>query len=156
LFSPLWLTAVVALVGMASWAEIVNQFDQNVPFRLGWVRATRQRGLRVIIPFVNNLSRVAADRDYADPVHGSITCDTVGVEVSVVAHFRVVDAMGAVDITERRRCYRTERSDRAFESGWSNRSRQTLSETAGMDLDVSEILGRNRAKWGIEVNLVEL
>jgi hypothetical protein len=46
LFSPLWLTAVVALVGMASWAEIVNQFDQNVPFRLGWVRATRQRGLR--------------------------------------------------------------------------------------------------------------
>ena len=78
------------------------------------------------------------------------------MDVSVVAHFRLVDAMGAVVITERRRCYRLDRSDQAFEGGWSTRSRQTLSQTAGIDLDVSKFLGRNHAKCGIEVNLVEL
>ncbi len=138
------VVAVVALLGMASGAKIVNQFDQNVPFRLGGVRTSRRRGLRLTIPFVNNLSRVWP-RIVSVPIQSRATsCATPWAWTPQWSgHFRMVDAMSAVVTTENRCCYRPDRSDQAHKGGWSTRSRQTLSETAGVDLDVSEILDRN-------------
>lgn len=86
---------------MLGWVppEIVKQYEQGVLFRLGRVIATRDPGLRAIIPFVDNLRRVSW-RIVTMPIQsqGIITRDNVSVDVSAVAYFRVVDAVSLVEI----------------------------------------------------------
>ena len=89
--------AVVLLLGLALAVRIVKQYEQGVLFRLGRVVGTRNPGLRVIIPFVDNLRRVSL-RIVTMPIQsqGIITRDNVSVDVSAVAYFRVVDAVKSV------------------------------------------------------------
>jgi regulator of protease activity HflC (stomatin/prohibitin superfamily) len=68
-----------------------------VLFRFGRLRGTRSPGLRIIIPAVDVLRRVPL-RIVTMPIQsqGIITRDNVSVDVSTVAHFRIVDAVKSV------------------------------------------------------------
>jgi regulator of protease activity HflC (stomatin/prohibitin superfamily) len=68
-----------------------------VLFRLGRVIGVREPGLRLIVPVIDVLRRVSL-RIVTMPIQsqGIITRDNVSVDVSAVAHYRVVDATKAV------------------------------------------------------------
>ncbi|HUY86907.1 MAG TPA: SPFH domain-containing protein, partial [Acidimicrobiales bacterium] len=53
------IIAIFVLLVMALAMRIVQQYEQGVLFRLGRVLGTRQPGLRLIIPLVDNLRRVS-------------------------------------------------------------------------------------------------
>ena len=152
------IVVVVVLLGMASAMRIVKQYEQGVLFRLGRVLGTRNPGLRVIIPVVDNLRRVSL-RIVTMPIQsqGIITRDNVSVDVSAVAYFRVIDAVKSVVAIEN--------VDAAIDQIAQTTLRkvvgqhtldETLSETDRINLDIREILDRTTTDWGVEVTLVGL
>jgi regulator of protease activity HflC (stomatin/prohibitin superfamily) len=158
LFTVIVVVGVIALLVLALALRIVKQYEQGVLFRLGRVIGIRDPGLRVIIPFVDNLRRVSL-RIVTMPIQsqGIITRDNVSVDVSAVAYFRVVDAVKSVVAIES--------VDAAIDQIAQTTLRkvvgqhtldQTLSETDSINLDIREILDQTTTDWGVEVTLVEL
>jgi hypothetical protein len=91
------VVVVLALLVLALVVKIVKQDEQGVVFRLGRVLGPREPGVRAIIPFVDVMHRVSM-RNVTMPIQsqGIITRDNVGVAVSAVAYFRVVDTVKSV------------------------------------------------------------
>ncbi|EWM12130.1 slipin family protein [Kutzneria sp. 744] len=152
------LVVVVALILLATALKIIKQYERGVLFRFGRVQGTREPGLRVIIPFVDVLRRVAL-RIITMPIQsqGIITRDNVSVDVSAVAYFRVVDPVKSVVAIEN--------VDAAIDQIAQTTLRkvvgqhtldQTLSETDKINLDIRKILDVATLDWGVEVTLVEL
>ena len=149
---------VVVVLGLMLSVRIVKQYEQGVLFRLGRVIGTRQPGLRLIVPFIDNLRRISL-RIVTMPIQsqGIITRDNVSVGVSAVAYFRVIDAVKSVVAIES--------VDAAIDQIAQTTLRkvvgqhtldETLSETDRINLDIREILDRTTTDWGVEVTLVEL
>ena len=88
---------VLGLLALALAIRVVKQYERGVLFRLGRLHATREPGLRLIIPVVDVLHRVSL-RVVTMPIQsqGIITRDNVSVDVSAVAYFRIVDAVKSV------------------------------------------------------------
>jgi regulator of protease activity HflC (stomatin/prohibitin superfamily) len=152
------VAVVIVLLGMVSAARIVKQYEQGVLFRLGRVIDARQPGLRVIIPFVDNLRRVSL-RIVTMPIQsqGIITRDNVSVDVSAVAYYRVIDAIKAVVAIESVSAAIDQIAQTTLRKVVGQHTLdETLSETDRINLDIREILDRTTTDWGVEVTLVEL
>lgn len=127
-------------------------------FRLGRVLGTRQPGLRVIIPFVDVMHRVAL-RIVTSPIQsqGIITRDNVSVDVSAVAYFRVVDAVKSVVAIENVYVATDQIAQTTLRKVVGQHTLdETLSETDSINKDIREILDVSTVDWGVEVTLVEL
>jgi regulator of protease activity HflC (stomatin/prohibitin superfamily) len=154
------LVVVVAafLLTLALAVRIVQQYEHGVLFRLGRVIGTRPPGLRLIIPFADNLRRVSL-RIVTMPIQsqGIITKDNVSVDVSAVAYFRVVDAVKSVVAIESVAAAIDQIAQTTLRKVVGQHSLdETLSETDRINLGIREILDQTTADWGVEVTLVEL
>jgi regulator of protease activity HflC (stomatin/prohibitin superfamily) len=158
LFTVLVVVGVIALLVLALALRIVQQYEQGVLFRLGRVIGIRDPGLRVIIPFVDNLRRVSL-RIVTMPIQsqGIITRDNVSVDVSAVAYFRVVDAVKSVIAIESVDVAIDQIAQTTLRKVVGQHTLdQTLSETDSINMDIREILDQTTTDWGVEVTLVEL
>ena len=152
------IVVVVLLLLLALSVRIVKQYEQGVLFRLGRVVGTRNPGLRLIIPIIDNLRRVSL-RIVTMPIQsqGIITRDNVSVDVSAVAYFRVVDAVKSVVAIESVNAAIDQIAQTTLRKVVGQHTLdETLSETDRINLDIREILDRTTADWGVEVTLVEL
>jgi regulator of protease activity HflC (stomatin/prohibitin superfamily) len=152
------VVAVLALIGLAMAVRLVWQYEKGVLFRLGRLRGTRSPGLRLIIPFADNLHKVSL-RVVTMPIQsqGIITRDNVSVDVSAVAYFRVVDAVKSVLAIENVHAAINQIAQTTLRKVVGQHTLdQTLSETDAINLDIRKILDATTADWGVEVTLVEL
>lgn len=152
------IVAVVLLLGLALAVRIVKQYEQGVLFRLGRVVGTRNPGLRLIIPIIDNLRRVSL-RIVTMPIQsqGIITRDNVSVDVSAVAYFRVVDAVKSVVAIESVGTAIDQIAQTTLRKVVGQHTLdETLSETDRINLDIRQILDQTTTDWGVEVTLVEL
>jgi regulator of protease activity HflC (stomatin/prohibitin superfamily) len=152
------VVVVIVLLGLALSVRIVKQYERGVLFRLGRVVGTREPGLRLIIPIIDNLRRVSL-RIVTMPIQsqGIITRDNVSVDVSAVAYFRVIDAEKSVVAIESVDVAIDQIAQTTLRKVVGQHSLdETLSETDRINLDIREILDRTTTDWGIEVTLVEL
>jgi len=152
------VVVVIVLLGLALSVRIVKQYERGVLFRLGRVVGTREPGLRLIIPIIDNLRRVSL-RIVTMPIQsqGIITRDNVSVDVSAVAYFRVIDAEKSVVAIESVDAAIDQIAQTTLRKVVGQHSLdETLSETDRINLDIREILDRTTTDWGIEVTLVEL
>jgi regulator of protease activity HflC (stomatin/prohibitin superfamily) len=154
------LIAVVVLVllGLSLAVRIVKQYEKGVLFRFGRVIGIREPGIRVIIPFADNLDRVSL-RIITMPIQsqGIITKDNVSVDVSAVAYFRVVDAVKSVVAIESVHAAIDQIAQTTLRKVVGQHSLdETLSETDRINLDIRRILDVTTVEWGVEVTLVEL
>src|SRR6202789_2351824 len=152
------VVVLALLLGMASSARIVKQYEEGVLFRFGRVVATREPGFRVIIPVVDSLRRVSL-RIVTMPIQsqGIITRDNVSVDVSAVAYFRVVDAVKSVVAIENVYSAIDQIAQTTLRKVVGQHTLdQTLSETDKINLDIRAILDVTTVDWGVQVTLVEL
>ncbi len=152
------VVVIVILIGLFMAVKIVKQYEQGVLFRLGRVLGARQPGLRVIIPFVDDLRRVSL-RIITMPIQsqGIITRDNVSVDVSAVAYFKVVDAVKSVVAIENVYSAIDQIAQTTLRKVVGQHTLdQTLSETDKINLDIRAILDVTTIEWGVQVTLVEL
>ena len=152
------VVVAVALLLLGLAVKIVKQYEEGVLFRLGRVIGTRKPGLRVIVPFVDVMRRVSL-RIITMPIQsqGIITRDTVSVDVSAVAYFRVVDPVKSVVAIENVYAAIDQIAQTTLRKVVGQHTLdETLSETDRINLDIREILDVSTVEWGVEVTLVEL
>ncbi len=98
-----WLIAVVVIVGLVLLnllviaIKVVKQWEQGVVLRFGRLIGVRDPGLRLIIPFVDQMIKV--DKrivTYVLEPQAVITRDNVTIRVNAVVYFRVEDPVAAV------------------------------------------------------------
>jgi regulator of protease activity HflC (stomatin/prohibitin superfamily) len=88
----------VGIVGLASSARVVKQYERGVVFRLGRVRdAPRGPGLTLLVPAVDRMNKVSVQIICLPvPAQDGITRDNVTVRVDAVVYFAVVDPVKAI------------------------------------------------------------
>ena len=87
----------VILMVLRSAVKIVPEYERGVVFRLGRIIEAKGPGLFLIIPVVDQMTRVDLRVVTLDvPTQETITRDNVTVKVNAVCYFRVMDPVAAV------------------------------------------------------------
>jgi regulator of protease activity HflC (stomatin/prohibitin superfamily) len=152
------ILVLIALFLLAKSIRVVTQYQRGVHFRFGKLIGEREPGLRMIIPFVDEL-RLVSLRIVTEPIQsqGIITRDNVSVDVSAVAYFRVVDAVKSVIAIENVYAAIDQIAQTTLRKVvGQHQLDETLSETDRINLDIRQILDQTTLEWGVEVTLVEL
>ena len=93
--------AAIVLIILAAAVRILREYERGVIFRLGRLIALKGPGLRLLIPFVDQMVRVDLRTVTLNvPPQEIITKDNVTVRVNAVAYFRVVDPNKAITEVE--------------------------------------------------------
>jgi len=153
------LVVVVILLLAAASIRVIDQYERGVRFRLGKVRATPfEPGLVIIIPIVDRLDKISL-RIITLPIQsqGIITRDNVSVDISAVAYYQVVDAIDSVVEIEDVVSAIGQIAQTTLRNVVGQHTLdETLTETAGLNANIAEILDRATELWGVKVTLVEL
>lgn len=155
---------LIVLVGVAAVALLffstysIRAYERGVVLRFGVYQGMKEPGLRFIIPFVDELTRVDQRVVPMDiPPQDIITRDNISIKVNAVLFFRVIDPSKAVLAVEN------------YLDATSQISQTTLRSVCGeVELDdllskrddinrrVQSIIDRHTDPWGIKVSLVEI
>lgn len=158
--SPIVIALLLAAVGvvMKKSVYVLKEYEAGVVLRFGKHVGTKQAGLRIIVPFIDELYRVDQRTVTMDvPTQELITRDNVSLKLNAVIYFRVVDPARAILQVEN------------FLYATSQFAQTTLRSVAGeADLDdllakraelnhrIQEILDAHTDPWGIKVSNVEI
>jgi regulator of protease activity HflC (stomatin/prohibitin superfamily) len=93
----LGIALLVGLIVLAAAVKILPEYQRGVILRLGRIQPLKGPGLIVIIPIVDQLTRVnLRTQTYDIPPQDVITQDNVTVQVNAVVYFNVVEAIRSV------------------------------------------------------------
>ncbi len=150
---------IILGVVIAAGLRVINQYERGVVFRLGRVRpAVKDPGLRVIIPFVDQMRKVAL-RIVTLPVDSQkiITKDNVSIDVAAVAYYQVTDPIKSVVEIENviSAIYQIAQTTVRNVVGQSSLD-EVLSQTAKINEAIKGILDDATEKWGVYISTVEL
>lgn len=151
---PLFLLIVL----LAASIRIIKEYERGIVYTLGKYTSTRNAGLQIIIPFVQQMVRVDVRIRTEDiPSQDVISKDNVSVKVNAVVYYRVVDPAFAVNRVE------------DFGQATSQLAQTTLRSVLGkhelddmlskrdqLNKDVQEILDTQTEGWGIKIANVEI
>ncbi|MBO0876187.1 MAG: slipin family protein, partial [Pseudonocardia sp.] len=82
----------------SSGVRLVQQYQRGVVLRFGrLLPSVRQPGMRLMIPFVDRMTKVSLQTVVLDiPSQSAITRDNVSIGVDAVVYFRVEDPVKAI------------------------------------------------------------
>ena len=144
---------------IASAVRMIAQWEKAVVLQLGKYQGLKGPGLFFIVPLVQNVSRVIDTRVISSTFNaeGTITADTVPVDVDAVLFWRVFNAESAV----------LEVQDYAQSVGWASQTalrdvigRSTLADILSgrdkIDSALRTIIDRQTEPWGVRVESVQI
>jgi regulator of protease activity HflC (stomatin/prohibitin superfamily) len=83
---------VVVIIILANAIRILKEYERGVVLRLGRFHMTKGPGLRLIIPWIDRMTKIPIRIVTMDvPAQEVITRDNVSVKVNAVVYFRVMD-----------------------------------------------------------------
>ena len=138
--------------------RVIRQYERGVVFTLGKYSGIRNPGLRVVIPYLQTITRVDVRTTPIDVAKQEvITKDNVTTEINALLYFQIVDPVKSV--------YEIDNLPNAIEKLTQTTLRNVIGE---LELDETltsrdTINGKLRTvlddatnKWGVKVNRVEL
>jgi len=152
---PLVLIAVVVLV---SGLKILREYERAVIFRLGRLLPCRGPGLIYVIPWVEQMVRIALRTITLEvPTQDVITRDNVSLKVSAVLYFRVVDPNKAIVEIENYLFATSQLAQTTLRSVCGQVELDTLlAERDKINARIQDILDAQTEPWGIKVSVVEV
>jgi len=154
LYNLIWLVALAIILGLRT----VQQYQVGVVFRFGKIVGTKEPGLNVIIPFIDILRKVDM-RTVTMPVQPQkiITKDNVSVDVSVVAYYKVVDAMKSIVAIENVMNAINQIAQTTVRNIVGRfQLDEILSERDAINAEIKNVLDEHTEPWGIQVSVVEI
>jgi regulator of protease activity HflC (stomatin/prohibitin superfamily) len=150
---------IILIAIIANGVRIVNQYERGVVLRLGRVRKyVKEPGLRIIIPVADQMRKVSL-RIVTLPIESQkiITKDNVSIDVAAVAYYQISDPIKSVVEIENvvSATYQIAQTTVRNIVGQSSLD-DVLSETAGINAKIKDILEKSTEKWGIYISTVEV
>jgi regulator of protease activity HflC (stomatin/prohibitin superfamily) len=154
-----WLTALVGLFVLAKWANVLNEYERGVVFRLGHLLPkARGPGFVLIYWPVEKMVRVSLRTVVLNIApQDVITRDNVSLKVSAVVYFRVLDPNRAVVGVEEYRFAASQLSQTTLRAVLGQvELDELLSEREKINHRLQAIIDRQSEPWGVQVSLVEV
>ncbi len=149
---------LVALLIVIPGIRVINQYERGVVLRLGRYSRTLSPGFRVIIPYLDKMTKVDVRTNPMDiPKQEVITKDNVTVNVDAVVYARVINAEKAVLETTNYRYATSTFAQTALRDVTGNFDLdELLSERDRISTQIREIVDAQADKWGIDIENVKL
>ncbi|WP_328185394.1 slipin family protein [Marinobacter sp. OP 3.4] len=154
-----WIApTVVLLIILASAIRILPEYERGVVFFLGRFQGVKGPGLIIIIPGIQQMTRVDLRVITLDvPSQDVISKDNVTVRVNAVLYFRVVDPEKAILRVEDFGSATSQLSQTTLRSVLGKHDLdEMLSERDKLNSDIQEIIDAQTEDWGIKVANVEI
>lgn len=147
---------IVILLSMA--VKIMPEYERAVLFRLGRLVGVRGPGLILIIPFIDQITRISLRTIVFDvPPQEVITRDNVTCKVNAVLYYRVVEPDKAVVNVERFHEATNQLAQTTLRSVTGTADLDTiLSQREKLNETIQHIVDESTDPWGIKVTAVEI
>lgn len=154
LIVPLFLLVVI----LASSIKIIKEYERGIIYTLGKYTGTRNAGLQIIIPFIQQVTIVDVRIRTEDiPTQDVISKDNVSVKVNAVVYYRVVDPAFAINRVEDFRQATSLLAQTTLRSILGKHELDDmLSNRDQLNKDVQAILDSQTEGWGIKIANVEI
>ena len=154
IYSVIFIVIVVLLSGI----KVVNQYERGVILTLGRFSGIKTPGLRVIIPIVQQMTKVDIRTNTIDiPKQEVITQDNVTVNVDAVVYFRVQDAQKAVLEVTNYIYASSQFAQAALRDVTGNVELDSLlGKRDEVSQQIKDIVDVQTEKWGIDVESVKI
>jgi regulator of protease activity HflC (stomatin/prohibitin superfamily) len=154
-----YLIPIVVIVGLLVLAiNILREYERGVVFFLGRFQGVKGPGPIIIIPVVQQITRVDLRVITLDvPEQDVISRDNVTVRVNAVLYYRVVDAERAIIQVENYNNATSQLAQTTLRSVLGQHDLDAmLAEREKLNADIQQILDERTAGWGIKVTNVEI
>lgn len=152
------IIVILLLIVLPSTIKIVMQYETGVVFRLGRLVGSRQPGIRVIIPFVDNMRKIDTRVATLDvPSQEIITRDNVTAKVNAVVYFRVIHPEQAIiEVYDYKvATYQIAQTSLRNVLGQSDLD-ELLARRDKLNTRLREIIDEATEPWGMKASMVEI
>lgn len=155
---PLYVVLAILAVLLALSVRIVKEYDRGVVFRLGRAVAVRGPGLILLIPLIEQMTKVTLRTiTMAVPSQKIITKDNVSIDISAVAYYHIVDSMKSVVAVENVHDAVNQISQTTVRNVVGQfMLDQLLSQTIDINLQIKNVIDTHTEPWGAQVTAVEI
>lgn len=152
------IALAILLLIIIPGVRIINQYERGVVLRLGKYSRMLNPGFRVIIPYIDHMTKVDVRTTPMDiPKQEVITRDNVTVNVDAIVYFRVIDAPKAVLETTNYAYATSTFAQTALRDVTGNFDLdEILSKRDEISAQIREIVDTQTDKWGIDIESVKL
>ncbi|MCD2186134.1 slipin family protein [Actinomycetospora soli] len=156
------LLVVVALVVLTTGGAAVHsvqQYQRGVVLRFGRLLPTvREPGLRVIVPFVDRMTKVPVQTTVLDvPSQNAITRDNVTIGVDAVVYFKVTDPVRAVVNVDDYLRATSQVAQTSMRSVIGRADLDTLlADREQINAELRAVIDAPTEDWGVSIDRVEI
>jgi regulator of protease activity HflC (stomatin/prohibitin superfamily) len=149
---------VIALILLFSALRIVKEYDRGVIFFLGKVTGIRGPGLIILIPLLEQMTKVTLRTITMNiPSQKIITKDNVSIDIAAVAYYKIIDPQKSVIAIEDITSAVNQISQTTVRNVVGQFSLdQLLSQTSDINLQIKNVIDGHTEPWGAEVTAVEI
>jgi regulator of protease activity HflC (stomatin/prohibitin superfamily) len=154
LIVPLFLAVIL----LAASIRIIKEYERGIIYTLGKYTSTRNAGLQIIIPIIQQMEIVDVRIRTEDiPSQDVISKDNVSVKVNAVVYYRVVEPAHAVNRVENFAQATSQLAQTTLRSVLGKHELDDmLSKRDQLNTDVQQILESQAESWGIKIANVEI
>lgn len=155
---PFLVLAVVLFFIATSSLKVVKEYDRGVIFFLGKFTSVRGPGLIVLVPFLEQMTKVTLRTITMNiPSQKIITKDNVSIDIAAVAYYHVVDPQKSVIAIEQVYDAVSQISQTTVRNVVGQFSLdQLLSQTIEINLQIKTVIDAHTEPWGVQVTAVEI
>ena len=155
---PLIVITVFILALLVNAIKILKEYERGVIFTLGRFTGIKGPGLILVIPVIQQMSRVDLRTIVLDvPKQDVISRDNVSVKVNAVVYFRIVDPAKAIIQVANPFEATSQLAQTTLRSVLGQHELdEMLSQREKLNSDVQKILDDSTDIWGIKVSHVEI
>lgn len=152
------LVILIALILVFMSLRIVKEYDRGVIFFLGKVTGVRGPGLIILIPLLEQMTKVTLRTITMNiPSQKIITKDNVSIDIAAVAYYKIVDPQKSVVAIEDITTAVNQISQTTVRNVVGQFSLdQLLSQTIDINLQIKNVIDTHTEPWGAEVTAVEI
>lgn len=153
------LFPIILVAGILfSSIKVLREWEQGVILRFGRLVGAKKAGIRIVLPFIDQLIRVDQRTITTDiPPQDVITKDNVSIAVNAVLLFRVTDPVKAVVNVESFLDATFQFAQTTLRSVLGTAELdEVLAERDKLNRRIQEILDLHTEPWGIKVAAVEI
>lgn len=149
---------IVIVVLLTLSLRVVKEYDRGVIFFLGKCTGVRGPGLIILIPILEQMTKVALRTITMNiPSQKIITKDNVSIDIAAVAYFHIVDPQKSVVAIEDVYSAVNQISQTTVRNIVGQfQLDQLLSQTVDVNQQIKAVIDAHTEPWGVEVTAVEI
>jgi regulator of protease activity HflC (stomatin/prohibitin superfamily) len=149
---------VLLIIVLVSMLKILREYERGVVFMLGRFWSVKGPGLIIIIPILQEMTRVDLRTMVLDvPTQDVISRDNVSVKVNAVVYMRVIDPEKAIIQVENYFEATSQLAQTTLRSVLGQHELdEMLAEREKLSTNIQDILDQQTDGWGIKVTNVEM